>query len=380
LVKNRFLALMVVLVLIATLVVGCGESKTVKIGAIQPISGGVSEFGTQTRDAMQIAVDEYNKQGGVLGKQIELIVEDDENNPDKTVNAFNKLVTKDKVVGILGGLTSKVTLAITSLAQNKGIPLLTPTATNVSVTDAGDCIFRACFLDDFQGNVMAKFATATLKAKKAALLYDFSNDYSKGLAQSFKDNFVKYGGQNVAEESYNANETDFSAQLTKIKNTNPDVLFLPDYYNTVGLIGKQAKNMGIKAVMMGGDGWDSVDTDKDAATALEGSYFSNHYSPNSQDPNVKAFVDSFKAKNGKTPNALAALGYDAVKIMVEAIKSANSTDPAKIKEALKKTDVQFVTGKITFNEKRNPMKPAYIIKVTGGKLVDAGIVKYEDVQ
>lgn len=378
--KSRFLSLVVVFVLIATMLVGCGESKTVKIGAIQPISGPISEFGTQTRDAMQIAVDEYNEQGGVLGKQIELIVEDDENNPDKTVNAFNKLVTKDKVVGVIGGLTSKVTLAITSLAQNKKIPLLTPTATNVTVTDAGDYIFRACFLDDFQGNVMAKFATDTLKAKKAALLYDFSNDYSKGLAQSFKDNFAKYGGQNVAEESYNANETDFSAQLTKIKATNPDVIFLPDYYNTVGLIGKQMKNMGLKAIALGGDGWDSVETDKDAAAALEGCYFSNHYSPNVDDPNVKSFVEKFKAKNGKTPNALAALGYDSIKIMVEAIKAANSMDRAKVQQALLKTDVQFVTGKITFDEKRNPIKPAYIIKVTGGGLADAGIVKYEDVQ
>lgn len=378
--KSRFLSLVVVIVLIVTMLVGCGESKTVKIGAIQPISGPISEFGTQTRDAMQIAVDEYNEQGGVLGKQIELIVEDDENNPDKTVNAFNKLVTKDKVVGVLGGLTSKVTLAITSLAQSKKVPLLTPTATNVTVTDAGDYIFRACFLDDFQGAVMAKFATDTLQAKKAALLYDFSNDYSKGLAQSFKDNFAKFGGQNVAEESYNANETDFSAQLTKIKATNPDVLFLPDYYNTVGLIGKQAKNMGLKAIALGGDGWDSVDTDKDAAAALEGCYFSNHYSPNADDQNVKTFVEKFKAKNGKTPNALAALGYDSVKIMVEAIKAANSMDRTKVQQALLKTDVQFVTGKITFNEKRNPIKPAYIIKVTGGGLSDAGIVKYEDVQ
>ncbi len=366
--KNRILTLLVVLVMIGSLMAGCGESKTIKIGAIQPISGQVSAYGTQTRDAIKLAVEEINAAGGVLGKQVELIVEDDEANPEKTTNAFKKLAAKDKVVGFIGALTSKCSLAITKDAQAKKVIMISPSSTNDTVTDAGDFIFRACYNDSFQGEVCAQFAFETLKSKKAALLYDITNDYSKGLMNSFKKKFEELGGTVVASESYSTGDKDFNAQLTKIKSTKPDVLFIPDYYSTISLIAKQVRGQGMTIPMMGGDGWDEITNN--AGDEVLNCYYSNHYSPDSDDQDVKDFVVKYEEKYQMTPNALAALGYDATYILLEAIEKAGSTDPDAVKAAMMETDKKFVTGNIRFNEKRNPVKSAVMLKLVkkDGKL------------
>lgn len=367
--RNRVLALLVVLVMIGSITAGCGESNTIKIGTIQSISGQVSTYGIQTRDAIKMAVEEINAEGGVLGKQIELIVEDDEASPDKTTNAFKKLVAKDKVVAVIGALISKCTLAITQEAQAKKVVLITPTSTNDTVTEAGDYVFMSCYNDSFQGQVGAQFASETLKAKNAAILYDITNDYSKGLTENFKAKFEAMGGVIVAAESYSSGDKDFNAQLTKIKAAKPDILFIPDYYNTVSLIVKQVKSQGINIKLLGADGWDEITNN--AGDEVLGSFYCNHYSPLSDDPDVQSFVKKYTEKYKITPNALAALGYDATYILLDAIERAGSTDPETIKAALMETDGKFVTGNIRFNEQRRPIKSAVMLKIVkdaNGKL------------
>ncbi|HHT05224.1 MAG TPA: ABC transporter substrate-binding protein [Hydrogenispora sp.] len=357
-------ALVVVLVVVILLVTGRGGSDTLKIGTIMSTSGPVSHFGSQCRDAMLMAVDEFNARGGVLGKQVELIVEDDEKNPEKTMNALVKLVTKDKVKAVLGALTSDCTLAITQEAQRRGVLLFTPTSTNDMVTDAGDLIFRSCFKDSFQGQVMAQFAVENLKATKAAVLYDMNNDYSTGLTKSFEETFAALGGTVVASESYAGGDKDFNAQITKIKAAAPDVLFLPDYYNTVSLIINQVRNQGLDAVLLGPDGWDELVGQ--AGEEAVGGYFCNHYSPDAEDDDVQEFVRKYRERYGITPNALAALGYDAAYILLEAIERAGTDDPQALKAALMETNKKYVTGHITFDENHNPVKSTTILKVIQG--------------
>lgn len=368
--KKKLLALAVASVMAASVFSGCsGGSKTIKIGAIQPISGEVSMYGIQSRDAINMAIKEINDKGGVLGKPLEAVILDDEANAEKSKNAFTKLVTKEKVVGIIGALTSNCSLAINTEAQKRKVVMITPSSTNEQVTAVGDYVFRACFIDPFQGDVNAKFASGTLKAKKAAVLFDNTNDYSKGLKDNFVKKFKELGGEVVAAESYSKGDKDFNAQLTKIKGLNPDVLFIPDYYSTVSLIAKQVKSQGITATMLGGDGWAEIAAN--AGDEVLGSYFSNHYTPDANDPEVKAFVENYKKAYNTSPNALAALAYDATYMLADAIKNAGSTDSAKIKDALVKTDKKFVTGAVKFDPAtRNPVKSAVMVKVdkVGGKL------------
>ena len=357
-------ALVVVLAVIIFLLTGRGGSDTLKIGTIMSTSGPVSHFGSQCRDAIQMAVDEFNAKGGVLGKQVELLVEDDEKNPEKTMNSLIKLATKDKVKVIIGALTSDCTLAITKEAQQRGILLFTPTSTSDAVTDAGDLIFRSCFKDSFQGEVMAQYAVETLGATKAAVLYDMNNDYSTGLTKSFEGTFAALGGAVVASEAYAGGDKDFNAQITKIKAVDPDVLFLPDYYNTVALITKQVRNQGLDVTMLGPDGWDELVGQ--AGEEAVGGYYCNHYSPDADDPDVVEFVRKYKERYNLTPNALAALGYDAAYIVLEAIERAGTDDPQTLKEALMETGKKYVTGYITFDEEHNPVKSTTILKVIQG--------------
>lgn len=346
------------------------DAGSIKIGSILPISGPVSAYGIQTRDAIVLAFEEINSAGGVLGKKLELIAEDDEANPEKTTNAFKKLTSADKVNVIIGALTSKCSLAITSLSQAKKVVQISTSSTNDTVTDAGDFIFRACYNDSFQGQVVAKYAFETLGAKNAAVLYDISNDYSVGLTENFKLMFEKLGGKMIASESYNSGDKDFNAQLTKIKATNPDVLLLPDYYNTVSLIAKQVRAQGMNIPLLGADGWDEI-TNNAGDEALNG-FYSNHYSPDSDDPAVKKFVAAFRAKYNQDPNALAALGYDTAYLVAEAIKTAGTaSDSQKIRDAMAALDMQLVTGRIKFDAKRNPVKSAVmleVVKAADGKL------------
>ena len=345
---------------------GCSKKSndTVKIGGIFPLSGSVAVYGVECKNGIDLAIEEINAAGGISGKQIVLVSEDDEGNPDKTVNAFKKLTTKDGVKIIIGSLTSGCTQAITTLSQASKVVQIAPAATAPAITDAGDYIFRACFIDPFQGTVGGKFSATDLNCKNAAILYDVGNDYSVGLTENFEKSFADNGGKIVAKESYSTGDKDFNAQLTKIKNANPDVVYLPDYYGTVALIAKQLRAQGITTPIVGADGWDGL-TDNAGDEVLNG-YYSNHYAADSTSPAVQKFVTSFKTKYNKEPNSFAALGYDSVYMLKDAIVKAGSEDSAKVKDALAATDGDYVTGHLTFNEKHNPVKSAVMLELVKG--------------
>ena len=311
--------------------------------------------------------------GGINGQKIEFICEDDEGDSAKSVNAYKKLVTKDRVKVIIGSLPSGCTMAITNLAQAQKVVQIAPAATAVAITDAGNYVFRACYTDPFQGKIGGKFAYENLGTKKAAILYDIGNDYSVGLTDNFTAEYTSMGGSIVSKESYSTGDKDFNAQLTKIKAANPEVIYLPDYYGTVALIAKQLRAQGINVPIVGADGWDGL-TDNAGDEVLNG-YYSNHYSENSSSAAVQTFVKSFKAKYNKAPNSFAALGYDCVYMLRDAMKASGSTDDsAKIRDALEATNGDYVTGHIVFDANRNPVKSAVMIKLVkadDGKLATA---------
>lgn len=360
------LAVLMATVLLAACSGGSSSGKIV-IGGIAPLTGDVAVYGTAVNNAVKLAVEEINKAGGIGGKQVEFVVEDDEGDPVKAVNAYNKLMSQN-VVAIIGSVTSKPTISVVQKAAKDGIPIITPTATAAEVTTYGKNIFRACFLDPYQGETMATFAAKTLSAKTAAVLYDTSDDYSIGVAQAFRDKAKALGINVVNYEGFGKGDTDFKSQLTKINQNSPDVLFVPAYYNTDALVATQAKEVGLKAKIIGVDGWDGVLTAIDASnkSALEGIYFCNHYSTEDTSSVVQNFLKAYEAKYKETPNALAALGYDAAKILFDAIGRANSTDKDKIVTALNSTSFDGVTGKIKFDANRNPVKSVAIIKIVGG--------------
>lgn len=345
---------------------GCSkkESNTIKVGGIAPLSGAVAVYGVECKNGIDLAIEEINAAGGIDGKALEFVCEDDEGSPDKTVNAFKKLVAKDGVKFVIGSLTSGCTQAVTTLSQASKVLQIAPAATAPAITDAGNYVFRACFIDPFQGTVGGKFAYNNIGTRKAAVLYDAGNDYSVGLCENFIASFKSLGGEVVAAESYATGDKDFNAQLTKIKNANPDVVYLPDYYGTVALIAKQLRAQGIMSPLVGGDGWDGL-TGNAGEEVLNG-FYSNHYADDSTEPAVQNFVSAFKAKFGKAPNSFAALGYDSVYMLRDAIVKAGTTDVAKVRDALEATDGDYVTGHLTFDEKRNPVKSAVMIELVTG--------------
>ena len=352
---------------------GSGSPIAVKIGLIAPLTGDVKTFGESTKNGFDMGIAEANAAGKL---KITTVVGDDKNDATEGVNVATKEITQDKVNAVVGSVSSKVSIPISEVAQANKAVQITSTSTNEKVTvDGGkrkDYVFRACFIDPFQGLVMAKFVTNNLKLKTAAIMYDNANDYSKGLATVFKDNFEKMGGKVVNFEAYTTNDTDFSAVVTKIASNNPDFLYLPDYYNKINLIASQAREKGVKAVLGGGDGWDSSDLDM---KITEGSYFSNHYSPDATTPEVQNWVAKYKAKYGSVPDALATLGYDATNMLTNAIVTAGSSDSTKIRDALAATkDFKGVSGNITMDKDGNPVKSAVIIQIKGGKETYAATV------
>ncbi len=360
-----------VLALIA-LAASAAMAQDIKIGGVGPVTGDAATFGVSTKNGIVMAVEEWNAKGGIFGgRKAKLIFEDDKGDPAEGATVYTKLIQQDNVVAIIGTVMSKVTLAGAPIAQAAGVPMISPTSTNEKVTLVGDYIFRACFIDPFQGTVGASFAFKDLKAKKAAAIFDLGNDYTKGLAENFKATFEKLAGKNsvVAYEGHPSGATDFKAQLTKIVMAKPDVIYVPDYYNDVGLIAKQARELGFKGPMVGGDGWDSPELVKIGGTAVENGFFTNHYSPADKRPIVQDFVKKYTAKFGAEPDALAALAYDAAYIMLDAIKRAGSTKGTAIRDALVKTSLDTVSGKVTFDANRNPIKSAVIIEMKDGKQV-----------
>lgn len=359
--KKSVIGSFVMAALLALTSCGAKETNEIKIGGIFPLSGAVAVYGVECKNGIDLAIEEINAAGGINGKNVVLISEDDEGNPDKTVNAYQKLTSKDGAKIIIGSLTTGCTQAITNRAQAQKVVQIAPAATAPAITDAGDYIFRACFIDPFQGRVGGKFSAETLNAKTAAILYDTGNDYSVGLTENFEAAFTQAGGKIVAKEAYTTNDKDFNAQLTKIKSANPDVVYLPDYYNVVALIAKQLRAQGIEAPIVGADGWDGI-LGNSSAEVLNG-FYSNHYATDSTDPAVQAFVKKFNDKYSKDPNSFAALGYDSVYILKDAIIKAGSDDATAVKEALKATNGDYVTGHLTFDEKRNPIKSAVMLEI-----------------
>ena len=368
--------LFLILCCVATLTLSaCTGAKTdsntteIVIGEFGSLTGSTATFGISTKNGIDMAVDDINKAGGLLGKKVRVIVEDDQGKPEEAQTVVTKLINKDQVVAVLGEVASSRTMAAAPVAQQNGIPLISPSSTNPRVTEIGDYIFRVCFIDPFQGYVMAKFAANTLKVKNVAILRDIKNDYSVGLADVFKENLKKMGGNVVADESYSEGDTDFSAQLTSMKAKNPQAVFLPGYYTEAGLVVRQAKNLGLNVPFLGGDGWDSPALIKIGGDAMNGSYYSNHFSVTDPNPTIQKFVSDYRARYSETPDALAGLGYDAASILFDAIKRAGTTDGAKVRDAIAATkDFPGITGSITLDKDRNAVKPAVVLQVKDGKL------------
>jgi len=338
------------------------------LGSYMCNTGSIATFGQSSTKAMQMAVEEINAQGGVLGKQVKLIVEDDQSKPEEAANAAQKLIQQDNVLCVVGEVASSNSLAAAPICQDAKTPMVTPSSTNPAVTQTGDYIFRVCFTDDFQGVVMSKYALEELKAKTAVIFSDVASDYSKGLSKVFRESFTQGGGQILGEESYNQTDRDFRAQLTKFKALNPDVVYVPGYYGEVALVLSQARQLGLKAAFLGGDGFDSPKLVEIAGEAAEGALFSNHYSKDDPNPVVQTFVRNFEAKYGEAPDALAACAYDAIRIVAQAIEAAGSPDRAALREALAQVkDFDGVTGKITIDENRNAQKSATILTIKDGK-------------
>jgi branched-chain amino acid transport system substrate-binding protein len=361
----------------AAVLTGCqgGGSGTggdrVRIGVFMSLTGDTAQFGISSTNGIKMAADEVNAAGGIGGKQIELIVQDDRSDAQEAATIVTKFVTQDGVHAILGEVASSRSIAAAPIAQNARIPMLTPSSTNPEVTRKGDYIFRSCFIDPVQGAAIAQFAAKSLGKKRAAIMVDRKNDYSTGLEKMIADPYTRLGGQIVVTQSYQAGDTDFNGQLTSIKGANPDVIFIPGYYGDVALIAKQARDKGITVPLVGGDGWDSVQLYTIGGSSIVGSYFTNHYSPYDTDPKVQKFVTDYQARYGQIPDALAATAYDAAHIMFDAIKRAGSTDGKAIRDALAATkEFPGVTGTVSFNENRDAVKPIMVIRVDdGGKYV-----------
>jgi len=341
---------------------------TIKVGEFASLTGSEATFGQSSHKGTVLAVEAINAAGGVLGKKIDLLTEDNQSQAGQSSTVVRKLISSDGVVAILGEVASSRSMEAAPICQENKIPMISPSSTNPKVTETGDYIFRVCFIDPFQGTVMANFSRKTLKLNTVAVLPDVKSDYSMGLAKFFKEGFLADGGKIVAEENYSGGDKDFNAQLTAIKAANPDGIFVPGYYTEVGLIAMQARQLGITVPMFGGDGWESSALIPIGGKALEGDYFSTHFSPQDSSPAVQNFVKDYQAKyNGETPDAMAALGYDSAMMLADAMKRAGSTDGAKIRDALA-AEVNFpgVTGNITMDASRNASKPAVILSITNG--------------
>jgi len=343
------------------------DPSATRIGIILPLSGAQASFGNDAIKGAQLAESEINAAGGVLGHPIKLIVRDSQSDTEATLKAVNDLAEKENAVALIGEIASDRTLAAAPVAQKLGIPLITPGATHAGVTAAGDYIFRVCYTDAAQAVAMAKFARS-IDVTKAAMLYDATNPYSSDLAAIFKKDFTEHGGQIVAETTYQTGESNFSTQLQQIKAAAPEIIFLPSYYREAAMAIIEARQLGIDVPFLGTDGWDSSEFLRVGGKAANNSYFASHFSAESRDPAVVDFVKRYSEKYQASPAPLAALGYDSVALVVDALKRAGTDDPEPLKNALAGTqDFPGVTGKITFDEKHNPSKPAFVLRVQDGK-------------
>ncbi len=344
------------------------STGTILIGEYGSMTGSEATFGQSTHNGIMLAVKEINEAGGVKGRKLEVKVYDTQGRAQEAGTAVTRLITDDRAVAILGEVASSLSIAGGRVAQQYKVPMITPSSTNPQVTQIGDMVFRVCFLDDFQGWVEAKFAFEHLKAKRAAVFYDQAQAYSKGLKDYFKKSFEEMGGKVVTEQAYTGGDQDFSAQLISIRDANVDVILVPGYYTDVGNIALQARKLGLKAPLLGGDGWDSSQLAAIAGEAIEGSYFSNHYSPDEDREVVKTFVKKYAADYGQAPDGLAALAYDAAHLLADAMKRAESLEGPALAKAIADTkSFEGVTGKFSIDEKRDALKSAVVVQMKNGK-------------
>lgn len=348
----------------------CSSSNNdILIGEFGSLTGGTATFGQSTHNGIMLATDEVNNAGGLLGRKIRVITEDDQSKPEEAKTAVLKLIKQNKVIALIGEVASSRSLAAAPEAQKAKIPMVSPASTNPQVTQIGDYIFRACFVDSFQGEGMARFAYEKLGLKKVAILKDIKNDYSVGLADFFEKTFRSLGGEITSVQSYSEGDIEFRAQLTSIKGTAPQGIFIPGYYTEVGLIARQAKEMGLSVPLMGGDGWDSPKTIEIGGASVEGSYYSTHYSSDDPSPKIQEFIAKYKARYGSMPDAMAVLGYDAANMIYDAIKRVNSVESSKIRDALAGLkDFEGVSGKISMDANRDALKKLVILKIESGKV------------
>lgn len=347
---------------------GASSTGAIVIGHFASMTGPQATFGISTDNAIKLAIKEQNAKGGVKGRKIELVTIDDAGKQSEAATAVTRLINDHKAVAVLGEVASSLSLAGGPIAQKSKVPMISPSSTNPDVTDVGDYIFRVCFLDDFQGWVDAKFAKENLKATKAAILYDQAQAYSSGLADYFEKSFKEMGGTIATRQAYTGGNLEISSQLQSIKSSGAEVVFLPGYYSDAGTIIRKAREAGITVPFLGGDGWDSEELPKIAGDAIDGNYFSNHYAPEEDRPEVKNFVEKYKKEYGATPDGLAALGYDAALVLFDAIERAPSLDGKALRDAIAATkDFTGVTGTFSIDENRNAQKSAVIVEYKGGK-------------
>lgn len=351
---------------------GCGNTPggsgdEIVIGGLAPLTGSVAQYGVAVDNAVKMAVDDINDKGGLLGKRIKYISYDEKGDPTEATNAYTRLVDQDKIVALIGDVTSAPCEAVAQQAARDKLPMITPSGTSEAITTYGENVFRACFIDPYQGQLMASYASKKLNAKTAAILFDNGDPYSSGIADAFEAAAKALGMTITNKEGYASKSTDFNSQLTKIKAGNPDVLLLPVYYNDVVLIAKQAKDQGLTATLLGADGWDGVAAQLDAASAdvVKNAYFCSQYSASSSDPALQNFLKTYKEKYNEEPNMFAVLGYDAMQIMAAAIEKAGTTDSAAVIKALRETNYKGLTGTTTFDDKRNPVREAIITSFDG---------------
>lgn len=353
------------------------ESDEIIIGALGPLTGNVAIYGIASTNGTKIAIDEINEAGGILGKQVKLILEDEKGDAQEAMNVYNKLV-EDGAVAIIGDITSGPTLAIADLANRDNMLLITPTGTQLDITEGRPSVFRVAFTDPFQGRMLAQYAKDTLGASTAGILANTSNDYSQGVKEAFIAEAENLGLEIVANESYGAADRDFRVQLTTIASQNPDVLLIPDYYETIALIAPQAREVGIESQFIGPDGWDGITAQlttglsdegltAEALQSVEGAIFTNHYSLDDPNENIQNFIAKYNELHGENPASFSALGYDAAYMVKQAIEEAGSTDSDAIIDAMKNINYEGLTGSIKFDENNNPVKAISMIEVNEGE-------------
>ena len=369
----RRLAFFALIAAVIAATAACGGEKApqdqgIKVGFYGALTGPTATFALSGKNGTLLAAEEFNRAGGVLGKQMQVVSEDDRGEASEAASAVSKLITRDHVVAIIGEQASSRTLAAAPIAQSYGVPMISPTSTNVEVTKKGDYIFRACFIDAYQGQAVASFARKDRKARTAAILIDSRSDYSVGLGEAFRKAFEALGGRITSELKYAEGDSDFSAQLTAIRPDQPDVLFIPGYYTDAGLIARQARSLGLTATLLGADGWDSPKLVEIGGAAMDGAFFSNHYSVNDPAPAVRRFVETYKARYGAEPDSIAAASYDSMRLLADAITRAGSTEGRRVRDALASTkDFPGVTGMITMDADRNPVKTVVVLQIEHGR-------------